>query len=111
MRPESDAMMVVRADLCERLESLQAMSRRLSARDFAARVEGIRTVAAAYGLTPVVRLAEALERALAESAGHDPRSCASALYLACIQDAIGCNRLDERASEALLASVSVRLSA
>jgi hypothetical protein len=110
MRPESDAMMVVRADLCERLESLQAMSRRVSARDFTARVEGIRTVAAAYGLTPVVRLAEALERAIGESAGHDPRGCASALYLARLQDAIGCARLDEPASEALLASISVRLS-
>ena len=111
MRPESDAMMVVRADLCERLESLQAMSRRLSARDFTARVEGIRIVAAAYGLTPVVRLAEALERAIGESEGHDPRNCASALYLGRLQDAIGCTRLDEPASEALLASISVRLSA
>jgi hypothetical protein len=59
----------------------------------------------------VVRLAEALERAIGESEGHDPRSCASALYLARLRDAIGCIRLDERASEALLASVSVRLSA
>lgn len=111
MRPESDAMMVVRSDLCERLESLQAMSRRLSARDFTAGVEGIRMLAAAYGLIPVVRLAEALERAIGESAGHDPRRCPSALYLARLQDAIGCTRLDESASEALLASISVRLSA
>ncbi len=110
MRPESDAMMVVRADLCGRLESLQSMSGRLSARDFTAGVEGIRKLAAAYGLIPVVRLAEALERAIGESAGHDPRSCASALYLARLQDAIGCTRLDEPASEALLASISVRLS-
>lgn len=110
MRPESDAMMVVRAELCERLEALQAMARRLSARDFTARVEAIRTLAAAYGLVPVVRLAEALERAIGESAGQDPRSCPCALYLARLQDAIGCTRLDEPASEALLASISVRLS-
>ena len=111
MRPESDAMLLVRAELCERLDSLQAMSRRLSARDFTDHVEGMRLLAAAYGLTPVARLAEALERAIGESAGHDPRQCPTALYLARLHDAIGCTRLDEPAAEALLASVSVRLCA
>lgn len=107
MGPEADGMMLVRAELCERLMSLQATARRLSARDFAESVEGIRRVAAAYGLTPVVRVADALERALAEDRGACPR----ALYLARLQDAIGCERLEESAAEALLASVSVRLCA
>jgi hypothetical protein len=106
MRPELDSMMVVRADLCERLESLRALSRRCSTRDYASKVESIRTLAAAYGLTPVVRVAEALERSLGEQGrGH------AGLYLARLQDAIGCDRLDEEASQALLASVSVRLCA
>lgn len=104
MRPEADGMMLVRAELCERLLSLQTTARRLSARDFAESVDGIRRLAAAYGLTPVVRVADALERAVAEDRGACPR----ALYLGCLQDAIGCERLDEAASEALLASVSVR---
>jgi hypothetical protein len=77
MRPEADGMMLVRAELCERLASLQLASRRLCGRDFAESVGGIKRLAAAYGLTPVVRVAEALERAVAEDRGACPR----ALYL------------------------------
>ena len=104
MRADHDGMMLVRADLCERLATIQALSARLSARDFVENVGGLRRLAAAYGLTPVVRLAEALERAAAEGA-----ACPTGLYLSRLHDAIGCERLDEEASEALLASVSVRL--
>ncbi|HEX6376913.1 MAG TPA: hypothetical protein VFZ91_14470 [Allosphingosinicella sp.] len=105
MRPEADGMMLVRAALCERLLSLQAVAKRLSARDFTESVEGIRRLAAAYGLTTVVRVADALERAVAE----DRSACPRALYLGRLQDAIGCERLEESAAEAILASVSVRL--
>lgn len=107
MRPEADGMMLVRAELCEQLLSLQTTARRLSARDFTDSVEGIRRLAAAYGLTPVVRIADALERAVAEDRGACPR----ALYLARLQDAIGCDRLEESAAQAMLASVTVRLCA
>jgi len=107
MTPEADGMMLVRAELCERLASLQTAARRLSRRDFAESVDGIRRLAAAYGLTPVVRLADALERAMAEDGGGCPR----ALYLGRLQDAIGCERMEESAAEAMLASVSVRLCA
>jgi hypothetical protein len=109
MRIEQDAMMVVRAELCGRLESLQKLSRRVSARDFTERVESLRRLAAAYGMLPVVRLAEALERAVGEAGERGRRDCPTELYLARLQDAIGCERLDEAASEAILASVSVRL--
>jgi len=108
MRPDNDAMMLVRAELSERLESLQALSRRLSTRDFTASVDAIRSLAAAYGLIPVVRLAEALERAVFETDRHDARACPTALYLTRLKDAIGCERLDEQASQAILASVCVR---
>ncbi|MEA3009337.1 MAG: hypothetical protein QOJ91_1029 [Sphingomonadales bacterium] len=105
MRPEADGMMLVRAELCERLASLEKAALRLSGRDFAASLSGIKHLAAAYGLTPVVRVAEALERAAAEDRGACPR----ALYLGRLQDAIGCELMDESAAQAMLASVSVRL--
>lgn len=105
MRHEADGMMLVRAELCERAAGLEAGARRLSARDFSDGVEGIRRLAAAYGLVPVVRLAEALGRALAQDRG----GCPSALYLGRLQDAIGCEALEEQAAEAMLASISVRL--
>ena len=100
----NDAMMLVKAELCERLDTLRAMSARAPARDFTDALDSMRTIAAAYGLIPVVRLADALSHAAAQGAG-----CPRALYLARLQDAIGCDRLDEDASQALLASVSVRL--
>ncbi|HEY0411778.1 MAG TPA: hypothetical protein VGD66_01390 [Allosphingosinicella sp.] len=109
MRADHDGMMLVRAELCERLESLQALSRRVSARDFTESVESLRRLAAAYGMMPVVALAEALERAVGEGGERGRRDCPTALYLARLQDAIGCERLDSEASEALLASISVRL--
>ena len=104
MQAANEAMLLVRAELCERLEFLQNQARRLSARDFTQGVDAIRTIAAAYGLIPVVRLAEALERAVCESNGRCPKS----LYLGRLQDAIGCEQMDEQASQAMLASISVR---
>ena len=103
MREDREAMMVVRAELCDRLERLRKISGRHAGRDFADGVESIRVMAAAYGLAPVVRLAEALARA--------GRASPSDLYLDCLRDAIGCERADEQASQAMLASVSVRLGA
>ena len=108
MRSEHEAMMVVRAELCDRLQALQRFSQQKPARDFAEAVIGIRRIAAAYGLSPVVRLSEAFERALSGSDADAP--CPKALYLDRLYDAIGCERLDEQASEAMIASVSVRFA-
>ena len=105
MRAGADGMMLVRAELCERLAGLQSAAGRLDRRDFAEGLAGIKNLAAAYGLIPVVRVADALERAVAEDRGACPR----ALYLGRLQDAIGCERMEESAAEAMLASVSVRL--
>lgn len=103
---ERDGLLVVRAELCERLDSLQRLARPLTAKDLAGSIGSIRVLAAAYGLVPVVRLAEALERAIAETG---EAGCPTALYLDRLHDAIGCGRSDEGASEAMIASVSIRL--
>jgi hypothetical protein len=101
-------MMVIRAELCERLDALRRFSERQRPEDFARSVVGIRQLAAAYGLTPVVRLSEALERAMQrpDSAGN----CQSALYVDRLRDAIGCERTDEQACQTMIASVCVRFS-
>ncbi len=99
-------MIVVRAELCERLEMLQRFSSRGRPEDLVQSVVSLRRLAAAYGLTPVVRLSEAMERAmLRPDAGG---ACQNALYLERLRDAIGCDTLDDSASEAMIASVSVR---
>ncbi len=107
MRAEHEAMMVVRAELCERLEVLQGLNMHRG-RDVAEAISAIRLLAAAYGLFPVVHLADAMERAIGrpESAG----ACQSALYLDRLRDAIGCERLDDEAGQAMIASVSVRFA-
>jgi hypothetical protein len=107
MQGESD-MMMVRAELGERLEALRQFSSRSRTQDFTQAVASIRQIAAAYGLTCVVRLSDAMERAmLRPDAGGE---CQSALYLERLRDAIGCERSDEGASEAMIASVSVRFA-
>lgn len=106
----NDGMLVVRAELCERLDAMQAAAGRIAVRDLAQRIGGLKTMAAAYGLVPVVCIAEALERALAA----EPRLCPAGLYFDRLRDAIGCDAEGEdegAASEALLASISIRLRA
>ena len=107
MRADHDGMMVVRADLCDRLDALQKAMKRLNVRELMQQLGTIRTLALAYGLLPVAAVADALARAIAA----EPRGCPAALYLDRLRDAIGCERLDEAAEQAMLASVSVRLGA
>ena len=105
MKMDHDGMMLVRADLCDRLDSLQQAAGKIALRDLVQRIGAIRTLAAAYGLAPVACLAEALERAIAA----EPRNCPAGIYFDRLRDAIGCQRLDDAASQAMLASVSIRL--
>jgi hypothetical protein len=107
MRAEQDGLMLVRAELCERLASLRLIAGRRTTGEFDGAVAGVRQLAAAYGLTPVVQLADALERA---GRRDGPGNCTRALYLDRLQDAIGCTRLDPAAGEALIASVTVRFA-
>ena len=107
MHMDHDGMLLVRAELCEQLEALQKAAAKIAVRDLVQRIGAIRTMASAYGLTPVVCIAEALERTIKA----EPRGCLAGLYFDRLRDAIGCDRLDDDASQALLASVSIRLGA
>lgn len=102
---QNDGLLVVRAELCDRLETLQRAGERMNVRDMVQGLGAIRTMAGAYGLVPVVALAEALERTIISQ----PRGSFAGLYFDRLRDAIGCARIDEAASQTLLASVSVRL--
>src|SRR5690242_5949751 len=104
MREEQDGMMLIRAELCERLAAMQGLAARASIRDLAVSIGSLRSIAATYGMMPVVRLAEALERAMAEDAMRRSGRCPTALYLERLEDAIGCGRADDQASQAMLAS-------
>ena len=99
MQGYRDAMMVVRSELFDRLDRLKQVSASAAPADFERRLEGIISLAGAYGLRPVARLGEALR----QGGGPAP------LYLERMRDAIRCERADEEAAQAMLASVSVRL--
>jgi hypothetical protein len=107
MRGDIDGMLLIRAELCDRLESLSAAATRMTIREFVQGIGTIRTIAGAYGMIPVVCVAEAFERAIR----NEPRFCPASLYFDRLRDAIGCGAADEHAGEAMLASISVRLSA
>jgi|SRR5205085_109384 len=107
MRTDPDGMLVVRADLCDRLDMLQKAAAKLTVREFMSQIGAIRTLALAYGLLPVAAIADALARAIAA----EPRGCPAGLYFERLRDAVGCERLDEAAEQAMLASVSIRFVA
>jgi hypothetical protein len=104
MRPELEGMLVVRAQLCDQLDNLQQAMARASVRDFSQRLGAIRTMAAAYGMIPVVCLCDAFDRAVR----NQPRGCPAGLYFDRLRDAVGCGIETEAASEALLATISLR---
>ncbi len=104
MRPDGDGMLVVRAELCDQLDRLQRTMASASVRDFSQRIGAIRTMAAAYGMLPVVCLCDALDRAVRTQ----PRGCPAGLYFDRLRDAVGCGAEDAKASEALLASIWLR---
>jgi hypothetical protein len=101
MQKNRDAMMVVRAELSDRLDQLRHVAGRARPADFDRRLEGIISLADTYGLRPVCRLGEALRQ------GEGP----APLYFERMRDAIRSERADDEAAQAMLASVSIRLGA
>ncbi len=106
MRRQDDAVMIVRAELCRRLATLQQLFSMHRAGEFSRAVHEMRDLAQAYQFLPVVRLAEALERV----PPSPDSSRAIGLFLDRMEDAIACDRLDPRAGEAMLASISIRMA-
>lgn len=107
MHWEQDGIMLVRAELCDRLDSLQQAAAKMTMRDFVQQLVTIRTMAGAYGMIPVVCLAEALERAVR----GQPRGCPADIYFERLRDAVGCGPTTAEASEPMLATISLRLRA
>lgn len=104
MRSEVDGMTIIRAELCDRLDSLRTTADKIDVRQLVQGIVAIRTVASAYGMIPVVCVADAFERAIRA----EPRFCPASLYVERLRDAIGCGVSDERTGEAIIASISVR---
>ena len=107
MRDDHDGMIQVRAELSGLVGQLQHAADQLAVHDFRRHAEAIRTTAAAHGLIPVVALTDALERAVMAQ----PHGRKAGVYFDRLREAIGSGQAEEAASEAMRASVSVRLGA
>ncbi|HEX7783743.1 MAG TPA: hypothetical protein VF509_13115 [Sphingobium sp.] len=102
-----DAMLMVRTDIVNRIDSLAAQRGHISLARTCEEVDGIRHIARTYGLEPVERLASMLESALALN-GHGPVVLS---YLDLMRDAAGCEQASPEINTAYLAAMSVRMGA
>jgi hypothetical protein len=102
---ESDALLRVRADLCDRIDALAEQALKIQAGQIALAVDGIRRVAREYGLDAVADMAHSLESAMARSDGAVTVRC----YLDAMRDMIGCEALAPEAAQTWLASINQRL--
>lgn len=108
MRGDEDGMVIIRAELCDRLDSLRAAAGKTNIRELVGGIATIRTLASAYGMIAVVCVADAFERAIRA----EPRFCPASLYIDRLRDAIGCGAAEaDDAGTRMLASIQVRLSA
>jgi len=100
-----DALMQVQAQLCERIDRLVSDLPQLTVSHLAHEVDELRQIAGSHGLTPVVEIAHRLESELATSRG----GLMVASFLETMRDAVGCERLDDAATQAYLAAINQRL--
>lgn len=101
-----DALIGIRAGLCERIDAIAGALSQLSIHRLCEQVDAVRVIAQEYGFVPLAQLARALETTMALG----DRGAMVLGYLDLMRDAAGCQRLDPAASEAYLAAASVRLA-
>jgi hypothetical protein len=100
-----DALMLVKAQLCDRIDQIASDLSRLSAGRLVQQIDDIRRTARDYGLVPVAEIAHSLESAMARSGG----AITVMPYLEAMRDATGCESSDQATASAYLASVNQRL--
>ena len=101
-----DAMRLVRGEMGRRLDALEVVLARRGPLGVRADVDALCGLAAEYGLTSALRLAEGLSVAL----GQGGRGAAVGPWVEKLRDAIDCQAVDPRASDTWLASIMVRFA-
>jgi hypothetical protein len=100
-----DAMMVIKSQLCDRIDHILGDLATWSPRGLADEINDIRQVAQDCGLVPLAELARGLGRSLF---GSDA-SVTIRPFLETMREAAGCERIDQAAAQSFLASISRRL--
>lgn len=95
----------IKAELRARIDQIDRDFRALSLGELGQRIDAVRRIAIEKRLRAAARLAGGMSDAVA----RDGRAAMIHPYVEGLRDAIDCDPGDERAGEAILASVSVRL--
>jgi hypothetical protein len=104
---DHDQWLLVRAELYDLCEALQMTAFDANPLQYLLRLEQVRATAAGHGLTAIAEIASTFEAALQRVQGSGQSVVES--FSAILDDAIGIAHLHPQASEALLASVAIRL--
>jgi hypothetical protein len=107
MKYDHDQMLMVRAELHDLCDALRMTTFDANPVQFLLRLEQIRATAAYHGLTAIAEIASTFEAALQRARGTGQNVIEN--FSAILEDAIGVAHVHPRASEALLASVAIRL--
>ena len=103
---DNQALLQVKAALCDRIDAIAAALPRQAHIGICEQVDQVRRLAQDHGLGPVAQLARAIESAIARG------ECAAVIrdYVEAMREAVGCDRVDGAAGEAFLAAIAVRFS-
>lgn len=104
-----DNMLLVRKELAELLDALRNTAFDASPLQFLLRLEHIRDFAQGRGLTAIAEIAATFEAALQRVGARRQSASIVENFVAILDDAIGVAHVHPKASEALLASVAIRL--
>jgi hypothetical protein len=108
MQYDHDQLLLIRAELGELVEALRMTAYDANPLQFLMRLENIRETSARHGLTAISEIAATFEAAL-QRFGAQGSHAVTDSFLGIMSDAIGVAHLHPAASEALLASVAIRL--
>lgn len=109
MKFDHDQRLMVRTELFELCDALRLTDFDASPMQFLLRLEQIRATATRHKLTAVAEIAATFESALQRAQGHGRCQAVTDAFGTILLDAIGISHEQPQASEALLASVAIRL--
>ncbi len=104
-----DQKMLIKAQLSDLLDTLRLTAYDASALHYLLRLEQLRTHAARHGCDAIAEIAATFEVALHRVGPRGGSARVTENFLAILDDAIGVAHLHPTATEALLASVAIRL--
>ncbi|MGA8513401.1 MAG: hypothetical protein WB821_01345 [Burkholderiaceae bacterium] len=109
MKQDYDQFLMIRAQLRELVDTLRMTSYDANPVQFLMRLEHIRELARRSGLGAIAEITATFEAALQRTAQRGRCEMVTDSFFGILEDAIGVAHLHPSASEALLASVAIRL--